>query len=84
VRLRQQKRIAEFIGERLQAVLAARGGDDPMAAFNKGASDGGAESRGRSGDEHNHCSSLVGKRQRPQAYFQCRAAARMHEPHEGP
>jgi hypothetical protein len=53
-----------------------------MAAFDESASDSGAESRGRSGDEHDHCSSLVGKRERSQAYFQCGAAARMNQPYK--
>jgi hypothetical protein len=51
-----------------------------MAALDEGTSDGGAESCGRTGDEHDHYSSLVGRRERPQAYFQCGAAARIDEP----
>ena len=72
--------LLELLLEFVEAVFAAGRGDDAMAALDEGTSDGGAESCGRTGDEHDHYSSLVGRRQRPQAYFQCGAAARIGEP----
>ncbi|CAG9212308.1 hypothetical protein PSAB6_30253 [Paraburkholderia sabiae] len=82
VELERQQVVAEFVGERLQTILAARGGDDAMAAFDESPGDSGAEPCGRAGDEHDHCCSLVGE-ERPQAYFQCGDAARMTPPREG-
>ncbi|CAM2343937.1 hypothetical protein BVIET440_90228 [Burkholderia vietnamiensis] len=50
-----QQRVAQFRGERIEPILAARGGDDAVAALDEGTGDGCAEAGGRACDEHDHC-----------------------------
>ncbi|CAJ4224870.1 Uncharacterised protein [Burkholderia pseudomallei] len=55
VELDRQQRAAELGGERVEALLAAGGGDDAVAALDESTGDGGAETCRRTGDEHDHC-----------------------------
>src|SRR6201999_4624377 len=49
--------------ERVETILAARGGDDAVTAVDERSCDGGAEPCGRPGDEHDHCCSMVGEKE---------------------
>ena len=54
IELERQQCVAEFGRERVQPVLAARGGDDAMASLDEAAGDGGTKAGGSAGNEDDH------------------------------